>query len=226
MSKQEKETPATPESVWEFLIKLGEEIKEWKEAQRISAEEWKEAQRISAAEFDKRMKESAAEADKRAEESEKEWAEIRKAQKQLNKQIGGIDDSIGKMTEEMIANSLIKDMTFAGIKFDYIIRNQKKHLKEIDLKGEFDVVLENCNTVALIEAKHKLRKKDVDKLLNVKVDSFRRLFPLYKNYKIILGVGGGSFEDGAEEEAKENGIGVIKVVGDKVEYYTEGIRVY
>ncbi len=55
----------------------------------------------------------------------------------------------------------------------------------------------------MIEVKHKLRKKDVDKLLNKKVDDFRKLFPLYKDYKIILGVGGGSFEDVAEEEAKE-----------------------
>ena len=170
--------------------------------------ELKEAQRISA------------------EKSEKEWAEIRKAQKQLNKQIGGIDDSIGKMTEEMLYNALLKDMKFAGIEFDDIEKNKKLHSKKHNLKGEYDVIMYNCNTVALIEAKHKLRKKDVDKLLNVKVDSFRRLFPLYKNYKIILGVGGGSFEDGAEEEAKENGIGVIKVVGDKVEYYTEGIRIY
>ena len=35
-----------------------------------------------------------------------------------------------------------------------------------------------------------------------------------------------SFEDKAIAEAKENGIGIIKVVGDKVEYYTEGIKIY
>ena len=68
----------------------------------------------------------------------------------------------------------------------------------------------NCNTVALIEVKHKLRKKDVDKLLNKKVDDFRKLFLFYKDYKIILGVAGSSFE-----EEEKNGIGVIKVVSAK-----------
>ena len=192
--------------------------------------ELKEADAKRSADFDKRMKESAAEFEKQLKESaaksEKEWAEIRKAQKQLNKQIGGIDDAIGKMTEEMLYNALLKDMKFAGIEFDDIEKNKKLHSKKHNLKGEYDVIMYNCNTVALIEAKHKLRKKDIDKLLNKKVDDFRKLFPFYKDYKIILEVGGGSFEDGTEDEAKENGIGVIKVVGDKVEYYTEGIRIY
>ena len=172
------------------------------------------------------LRESQKETDRLIRELRDEGKDTDKRIKNLSIQIGGINDSIGKMTEEMIANSLAKDMTLAGIKFDYIDRNLKRHIKSLDLKGEYDVIMYNCNTVALIEAKHKLRKKDVDKLLNKKVDDFRKLFPFYKDYKIILRVGGGSFEDGAEDEAKENGIGVIKVVGNKVEYHTEGIRVY
>ena len=130
------------------------------------------------------------------------------------------------MAEETIFNSLKKDMAFAGIRFDYMDRNQNRHIKNLNLKGEYDVIMYNCNTVALIEIKHKVRKNDIDKLLVKKVDDFRKLFPIYKDCKIVLGVGGMSFEKGAEELAKENGIGVIKVVGDKVEYHTEEIKVY
>ena len=57
-------------------------------------------------------------------------------------------------------------------------------------------------------------------------DNFRLLFPLYKEYKIILGIGGLSFEDGVLEEAIKNGIGIIKISGDKVEINTEIIKIY
>jgi hypothetical protein len=35
-----------------------------------------------------------------------------------------------------------------------------------------------------------------------------------------------SFEDDALIAAKEKGIGIIKILGDKLEYYTENIKTY
>jgi len=35
-----------------------------------------------------------------------------------------------------------------------------------------------------------------------------------------------SFEKDAIDEANKSGVGIIKGVGDKVEYYTEGIKEY
>jgi len=72
-----------------------------------------------------------------------------------------------------------------------------------------------------------VEKGDITELFTKEVaDKFRILFPNYKNYKIVLGIGGMSFDDDAIEEAKRNGVGIIKVVGDKVEYHTEGIKIY
>jgi hypothetical protein len=34
------------------------------------------------------------------------------------------------------------------------------------------------------------------------------------------------FEDKVEINAKNNGIGIIKIVGDKIECHTEGIKMY
>jgi hypothetical protein len=39
-------------------------------------------------------------------------------------------------------------------------------------------------------------------------------------------VGGISFDKNAIDTAKAKGIGIIKVIGDKVELYTEGIKTY
>ena len=146
--------------------------------------------------------------------------------KENAKHIGGITKSNGAMAEEMIFNSLNKTKTFANIKFDDIDRNVKLHSKFLGLKGEFDVVLKNGDTLAIIEIKYKVKPEDVTKLATSQLVNFRDLFPTFSDYKIMLGIGGMSFEDSSEEDAKAKGIGIIKVSADKVEYYTEGIKLY
>jgi len=156
-----------------------------------------------------------------------EGKETDKKIKELTANINGIATSNGDMAEATIYNSLERDMTFAGIEFDDIIKNQKRHSKKLNLRGEYDIILENGNTIALIETKYKIRKKDITELFTKEVvDKFRKLFPMYSDYKILLGVGGMSFDDDAIKEAEEYGVGIIKIVGDKVEYYTDGIKEY
>ena len=153
--------------------------------------------------------------------------EIWRLVKENSKLINGISKSNGDMAEDTVYNSLEQDMTFAGINFDFIARNWKKHSKKLNMKSEYDVILENGDTMALIETKYKVRKDDVSKLVAKETENrFRKLFPNYNNYKILLGIGGMSFDDDAIKEAKENGVGIIKVIGDKVEYYTDGIKIY
>ena len=146
--------------------------------------------------------------------------------KEQSKMINGISDSSGAVAEEMIYNSLLRNKTFADIEFYDIDKNRKRKSSKKNLEGEYDVVLKNGDTIAVIETKYMVRKEDVTKFATTKLDIFRKLFDEYSNYKIILGVGGMSFDADAEQEAAEYGVGIIKIVGDKVEYYTDGIRVY
>jgi len=178
------------------------------------------------AETDKILTEKFAETDKQI----KELAEDRKATdkqiKELSKNIGGISNSNGKMAEEMIYNALNRDKTFAGIKFNDIDKNMKLHSSFLNLKGEFDVVLKNGDTIGIIETKYKVEKDDIIDLVEKKTINFRKLFPMFSDYKILLGIGGMSFENDAITTAKEKGIGIIKVVGDKLEYQTENVKIY
>jgi len=91
---------------------------------------------------------------------------------------------------------------------------------------ELDILMINGDSVSLIEMKYKVEKKDVIDLINNKLAYFRQYHPTYNNHKVLLSIGGMGFEDNAEEYAKENGIGIIKIIGDKVEFYTEGIKMY
>ena len=199
------------------------------------------------AEARKRDKERDAEARKRNAEAVKRSAELNKEIKELKESIksteklvnattisvknmqielSGIAKSNGMMAEEMVFNSLNKTKTFANVRFDDIDRKVKLHSKFLNLKGEFDVVLKNGDMLAIIEIKYKVQPEDVTKLATKQLTNFRNLFPMFSNYKIMLGMAGMSFEDSSEEYAKEKGIGVIKVSPDKVEYYTKGIRLY
>ncbi|MCL2040391.1 MAG: hypothetical protein FWG85_08210, partial [Bacteroidetes bacterium] len=109
------------------------------EADRRSAE----ADRRSA-ETDKQIKEMSAAADKRSAETDKKI-------KELTRNIGGIAEGNGKMAEQMIYNSLEREMKFAGIEFYYIERNKKRKIKILNLEGEYDIVLTNGDTIGIIE---------------------------------------------------------------------------
>jgi len=174
-----------------------------------------------------------AETDKKFEKSHLEWQEIKESQKatdkqikELSKQIGGISNSNGKVAEDMIYNVLDKDKTFANVKFDYLRKNVQIQSETYETKTELDILLVNGDTISIIETKYKVEKSDVIDVIDKKLNYFRQYNPKFNNYKIILGIGGMSFEEDAITAAKEKGIGIIKILGDKLEYYTENIKTY
>jgi hypothetical protein len=199
--------------------------KKFAETRATSEKEWQEIKE-SQKETDKLLKELAEDRKETDKILTEKFAETDRIVKELSKNIGGISNSNGKMAEDMIYNTLNKDKTFAGIKFNDIDKNMKLNSKFLNLKGEFDVVLKNGDTIGIIETKYKVEKDDISELVEKKTTNFRKLFPMFSDYKIILGIGGMSFEDEAITEAKENGIGIIKISGDTVEYYTENLKTY
>ena len=143
------------------------------------------------------------------------WAilmENAKQIKELQKTIGGMANSQGDFAEEYFYNSFESGKTdFFGEKFDTI----KKKVTNVwqGLEDEYDIVLYNHTSVAIIKVKYKARKEHLPKVLK-KPETFRILFPHYKDFKIYLGLAGMNFESGVEEECINEGIAVIKQMGD------------
>jgi hypothetical protein len=158
-------------------------------------------------------------------EADKRNAELTEKIKETNKQIGGMSKSNGAMAQEAIFHILEKEKNFAGINFDDIT-SKVPIMNGVKTVADIDVLMLNGDTAALIEVKYKVAQKDVNKLIFDTVVKFKENFPVFKNYKILLGVGGMSFDEDAIKEAEENGVGIIKIIGDKVEYHTEGIKTY
>ncbi|GMO62882.1 MAG: hypothetical protein Ta2A_09770 [Treponemataceae bacterium] len=154
-------------------------------------------------------------------------AESKKTEKQINKVsklFGGHERNTGAVTEEYFADALTKKMTFAGMTFDTIARNV--NMCKGKLQDEFDIVMYNGSSVALIEAKYKAHENDLTKLVTSKVQNFRTLFPHYANYKIYLGLASMAFYDELIEQAKELGVGILKQHGKTIEFSTETVRAY
>jgi hypothetical protein len=111
-------------------------------------------------------------------------------------------------------------MTFAGVKFDSMeagLTRRKKFSDGTKIEGEYDLILYNGSAIALIEAKNRVRRGDVTKLINEQLPRFKLFFPQYKDFTFYLGFCGMSFEEGVEKEALEKGIGTLKPNGDAVE---------
>jgi len=149
--------------------------------------------------------------------------------KDINSNVVGIGHSNGEFAEEYFYSSLKRKMEFAGVHFDDVYKDIKQLRKTPNgerLKDQFDIVMINDDAVALVEIKYTARKGYPTTMVNQKIPNFRILFPEYANYKIYLGIGAFSFEKSVEQEAQKLGIGLLKQVGEAIEYETKWVRAY
>ncbi|MDR0796284.1 MAG: hypothetical protein LBE79_09600 [Tannerella sp.] len=185
----------TPEIVWAAIHALGE-----KQAETA----------LQMKETDRRMKET----DRLVQETALQMKETDRRMQELQKSVGGITNNQGAFAEEYFFNSFEKgEKNFFGEKFDEISKHLKNRRKGIE--DEYDIVMYNHAAVAIIEVKYKAHVNDIPAILN-KAETFRILFPDYKDYKIYLGFASMSFYPELEQECIQQGIAIIKQVGDTV----------
>jgi len=143
----------------------------------------------------------------------------------LGKLLGGVANSNGELAEEFFYNTLKRDKTFMNEKFDKIRRNLA--YKRDDKEAEFDLVLFNGKSAALIEVKYNAKPDNIsiDKLIS-RVEIFKILYPEYKNHNIYLGVAAMSFKSGLAKELHRAGIATIRPVGKKIVVYDKEVKVF
>jgi len=201
-------TPITPENVLAAV-------------KEMFAESRAEFDRRSA-EFDRQLKESRENFDREMKKSHEDWE---RRMKKLSEHIGGIANSQGLFAEEYFFNSFEQGhSSFFGEKFDEIWRNQRGGKNPIK-GGEYDILMLNGHAVGIVEVKFKSDKTHIPKLIE-KANTFRLNFPEYQNHKIYLALATMVFDDRLEQECINNGIAVVKQVGDTVTVYDEHIKAY
>ena len=194
------------------------EFKEYVKVRKEQEEKEKQAR--------KEQEEKEKQARKEQEEKEKqEWKEMRAYLKEIEREVGGIAHSNGEMAEEYFYNAFKKNMTFVNETFDTI----KKNLSYNDgyHEAEFDIVLFNGKSAALIEVKYNAKPNNVEieKLIS-RVEVFRILFPKYAHYEIYLGVAAMSFKKDLVWRLHRAGIATVRPVGKKMVVYDKSVKVF
>jgi hypothetical protein len=188
----------------------------------------KEFNRRMAA-FDKRLEKSRAEFDRRSAEFDRRSAEFDRRSAEFDRKIdkigiktGNIDENIGNHAEQFFQNIFEKKREFGGIKYDDMIPN----IKHCDKSGEieFDIFLENGNSVAIIEVKSRIHPNFVKEFAEERLKKFRKYFPQYSKYKTYLGIAGFSFSKKVLEEAEKYGIGIVRQAGKSVEMNSSKLK--
>jgi len=191
---------------------------------RIAEEREKAAKERAEAEAERDKKHA-----KEEEERKKSYEELHKLIFGVGTEVNGISNSNGMVAEDYFFETLKKTKTLGGLHFDIVIRNIANALKlenGTTLNDEYDTVMINDTAVCVVEVKYKVEKKDVRKLAKKRVLNFKKLFPMYANYKIYLAFGGLTFQKGAVDTAKELGMGVLRLNGDAVEIDDDNLKAY
>ena len=173
----------------------------------------------SGKDTDIRMKET----DKMMKETDKKMKETDKKIDKLQNIIGGIGNSNGFVAEDFFYHSFSKKMKIGNMHFVYIDRNVYREHKK--LKDEFDIVLTNTDSIVIVEVKYNYHSNDVKSVLK-KINNYRILFPLYKNYKIFGAIAGLSIQPKAIEEAKKKGFFVVTQDGNNLKLLNDKVREY
>ena len=200
----------TYESVWAQLQEFGRKMAE------SSAKFDREIEK-SRAEWNDRMRE----ADKRREESNADWERRMKA---LENTTGSWASNHGSFAEEYFFNAFEQGkQNFFGEKFDRIKKNVPSLNEEHE--DEYDILLINGKSIGIIEVKYKAHKNDIPKILN-KAITFRYNFPNYAHHQVYLGLASLAFYPILEQECINQGIAIIKQVGEKVIIYDKHLKAF
>ena len=176
--------------------------------------------RENSREFIRSLKEQNVAFRQLMQERDAEYARLaKKTDKRLDKKIGHLTGSIGRVIEHMVAgDNIVKKFQALDYAISDYSRNKKfgRDLSK-DMRGEIDLFLENGDIAILIEVKTTLETKDVRKHIHT-LEKYRRVSDIKGDKRRFIGAVAGAVVQGdAEEIAHENGMYVIVQSGEAVE---------
>ncbi|WGK69154.1 hypothetical protein P0082_11830 [Candidatus Haliotispira prima] len=183
------------------------------------------------AETSLQMRESQAKSDLEFQKLQKFQAEtglqIREMGRRVDdvaKQLGHIGINTGDFAEELFWSSLKANPVLGGTLYNRVVRN----VWDDEGNTEYDILLFNHNSVAIIEVKYKAKSSDINNLLK-KVDTFRNSHPDHAKHNIYLGLATTTRDRYYEKlvaKATEAGIYLLGQEGNHVELLSDKVRIF
>ena len=209
--------PVTFESVWAALQETGKQSKASIAEIRQILKEAEAERKAFTADF----KQLLTEAEQVRVQNNTDYE---RRMKKMEKELGSWANNHGFFAEEYFFNSFEDGRhNFFGEKFDEIMKNVKGIKK--DFHDEYDILLINGQSIGVVEVKFKAHENDVPQIIR-KAQTFRVNFPEYKNHRVYLGLATMVFYPELEQECINQGIAVVKQVGDTVVINDEHLKVF
>ena len=143
--------------------------------------------------------------------------------KSIGEQFAGFTANQGDVAEAFFFNGLLASPEIGGIHFDRV--SSKVLVGAAAKKTEFDIVMVNGASVAIIEVKVKPHENDLMQI-QTQIDKYKTLFPEHKDFKVYGGIAGLAVPLNVQERAKELGFFVLEQHGTVVSSATEGMRAH
>ncbi len=139
----------------------------------------------------------------------------------MKKMLDGVSKNQGSVAEEYFYKSLSKLPSLGGIRFDRVTPHFVAGRK--GKQQEYDVVLVNGNSVAVVEVKYKAHVNDLPQV-HAQVARFKEDCPEFKNYAIYGGIAGLSVPDEVTKAALAQGLFVLSREGRALTVQAQGMR--
>lgn len=146
-------------------------------------------------------------------ETNKTLEDVGRKLDKIAEEVGGMSNNIGDVAEDFFYRGLELRKRLGGVKFDDI-NHKVKDLK----KNEYDIVLTNGKSVAVIEVKHKLHPNDVQKFVVKTIPAFTKAFNPFGQYEVLAGVAGLCVPDDSLKLAMDNGLFVLSQSGRDMKF--------
>jgi len=202
----------------EFQRETTEQIRELRESQKKTDEqilELKESQKKTDEQI-LELKESQKKTDEQLDRTD---AQLDRTDAQLNKTIKKLDD-IGTTLGEMgiVQGKIAEDLFYRNVRHVFGQKNMafsdvRRNLKKKGV-AEYDIVAVENDTVLVVSVKNKLERYMIDSFLNEKLPKFRQIFPQYRDFRLLGGVGALVMDDGVGRYAEKKGLYVMTQNGE------------
>ncbi len=188
------------EQVWQMFQEVTKEVKEMFKDVRLDFKE-----------IEQRFKETEKVVEKTSQQIQ---ASDRKLEKYFGK-VKELDRNWGTLVEALFKPSVATQFQERGIE---VVHTHHRVISK--LKGEtmeIDILLEDGDTVILVEVKTTLRVEHIDEHIAKRLSTFKRFFPRYADVKVYGAVAYIHVEENADRYAYKHGLFVLTFTsGDMV----------
>lgn len=159
-------------------------------------------------ETDAKFKETQAELNQRFQETD---ARFKETDRKLNQLSGLFGSQWGKLIEALVQPNALRLFQERGIPVQHLYQRAKSQRNGQTM--ELDLLLENTDTVLVLEVKSTLRVSDINDFL-ADLGRFVDFFPRFGGYRVYGGVAGLEIVEDADRYAYRQGLFVLSVVGE------------